>query len=69
MKFKHKCECNGCRKSANKRLKNNHWVCDEHYKLLMRNHKNKGWTHFYKEVPVGVIGDLKIYTDILVKYA
>lgn len=75
MKFRHKCEFNGCRKAGSRRLKNGHWVCDEHYRYLLHMRKTKKHNRFLKEIHVASIRDqdglgkpLCIYTDVLVKY-
>lgn len=68
MKFKHKCEYSGCMKSANRRLKNNHWVCDEHFKRLKRRKRNLGYNIFFKEIYCGQWESLKIYKDVPIKF-
>ena len=50
MKYNHKCECNGCIKKGTVKLKNNHYVCDEHYKILKHNKKVKKHNIFFKSV-------------------
>lgn len=68
MKYNHKCECNGCNKEGTVKLKNNHYVCDEHYKLLKHNKKTKKHNVFFKSVHIGAIGVFPVYRDILIKY-
>jgi hypothetical protein len=69
MKFKHKCECSGCNKSGTVKLKNNHYVCDEHYKILKHNRKVKKHNVFFKSIFIGDLGNsIQIYKDIMIKY-
>lgn len=69
MKFKHKCEVSGCNKSGTVKLKNNHYVCDEHYKILKHNRKVKKHNVFFKAFLIGSLGqEYPIYRDIMIKY-
>ena len=68
MKYNHKCECNGCIKKGTVKLKNNHYVCDEHYKILKHNKKVKNHNIFFKSVHIGAIGIFPVYRDIEIKY-
>lgn len=68
MKYNHKCECNGCIKKGTVKLKNNHYVCDEHYKILKHNKKVKKYNIFFKSVHIGAIGIFPVYRDIEIKY-
>ena len=69
MKYKHKCECNGCNKSGTVKLKNNHYVCDEHYKVLKHNRRVKKHNVFFKEILIGNFGKgCNICTVVKVRY-
>ena len=68
MKFKHKCEYNGCNKSATRRIGNKHWVCDDCFKHLNRKKRDLGHNIFVKEVFIGSYAGMMVYGNIGVKY-
>lgn len=68
MKYNHKCEFGGCNKKGTVKLKNNHYVCDEHYKILKHSRRVKKHNVFFKSIHIGHIGSYPIYSDILIKY-
>lgn len=68
------CEVSDCNKTATRRIKNGHRVCEDCLKKLKRNHKVFGHNVFFKEKRIGTMKSVfgrnyGLFIDIAVKYA
>ena len=68
MAKKNICECGGCHKTGTVKLRNGHYICEDHAKAIRRlKRSGKKPKYLFKEKLVGHLGEFDICVDVPIK--